>query len=817
MRNLTKTLAVVSLLAPASAYPLGIGDIKLHSALNQNLDAEISLILSAGEKISDVKVSLASPEKFIQAGVPWASFLSKIKFQTVVGSNGSAVIKLSSREALKEPFLDLMLEVSWPKGNLYREFTVLVDPPAVYQQPTIPVSTSAEDYQYKRSVVSDRPLVSRPQPSAYAGNGYATTGRNDTLWDIAQRVNTDSDVSIEQMMIAIYEENPRAFYKDNVNALLAGRKLKIPDRESALKLSRKQALAEFNRQVSEWKNRSAVPVETVVNNEAATDNQLTLHAPTESAVGDNIDITSADKQVTAKKTVDDVSVSSTGADKQAQSSKREGAGEESATTAPVDDAIQTKIAELEKQLAVMQKIIALKDQQLATLQNKPQEQSVAPEKTEQPLPADNLANKQTPKPETEPKQQPVKPQNITDKVVKPEVRSTDSSSNYYLGVAGVGTGLLTVLGWLWLRSRRLDDGANFERAAAFSGTSASQSASDDFSDSTNQDDYGYDKVTASDNLFLADFMPGDFDAFEMEHDEIDPISEADVYLAYGRYQQAEDLMKDAIQDQPTRDECKLKLLEVFYSSKNPKAFEKYATELANTGKRDDIAFWTKVVEMGSEICPDSMLFAAGLHQFDAPDDSIIENDKKTESADAKLAEIVEDVDFDLSSFDDMFHSQAVQETSQATNDLFGFDVSSFEEEADEADKADNRSIDFDFSLNEFGADSTVKNVLDESQSRIDLSKDKPSDLNGNLINYTFEDDADFDFGLQIDESDESSAEKHNFADLTKMDEMETKLDLAIAYVDMSDKDAARDIAQEVLEKGTAKQKMIAQSLLDDLG
>ena len=75
MRNLTKTLAVVSLLAPASGHPLGIGDIKLHSALNQNLDAEISLVVSAGENLSDIKVSLAPPDKFDEAGVPWTYFL----------------------------------------------------------------------------------------------------------------------------------------------------------------------------------------------------------------------------------------------------------------------------------------------------------------------------------------------------------------------------------------------------------------------------------------------------------------------------------------------------------------------------------------------------------------------------------------------------------------------------------------------------------------------------------------------------------------------------------------------------------------------
>ncbi len=138
MRNLTKTITAISLLAPVSAFPLGIGDIKLHSALNQNLDAEIALFVSAGVNVSDINVKLAPPEKFDEAGVPWNYFLSKIKFETIKAPDGSTVIKVSSKEALREPFLDFLVEVSWDKGNLYREFTVLVDPPVAYTQAVIP-------------------------------------------------------------------------------------------------------------------------------------------------------------------------------------------------------------------------------------------------------------------------------------------------------------------------------------------------------------------------------------------------------------------------------------------------------------------------------------------------------------------------------------------------------------------------------------------------------------------------------------------------------------------------------------------------------
>jgi Tfp pilus assembly protein FimV len=132
LRYLTSTFAATAFLATTSSYALGIGDIKLQSALNQNLKAQISLILSDDEKAADLKIGLAPITKFDDAGIPWTVFLSKIKFQTVT-ENGNTFIKLSSIEALKEPFLDFIIEIRSSKSNLYREFTVLVDPPESYQ------------------------------------------------------------------------------------------------------------------------------------------------------------------------------------------------------------------------------------------------------------------------------------------------------------------------------------------------------------------------------------------------------------------------------------------------------------------------------------------------------------------------------------------------------------------------------------------------------------------------------------------------------------------------------------------------------------
>ena len=132
LRYLTASLATTAFLASSSSYALGVGDIKMQSALNQNLKAEIALILSDGENPADLKIDLAPLTKFDDAGIPWSLFLSKIQFQTVT-EHGRTFIKLSSKEVLKEPFLDFIVQIRGLKNHLYREFTVLVDPPEAYQ------------------------------------------------------------------------------------------------------------------------------------------------------------------------------------------------------------------------------------------------------------------------------------------------------------------------------------------------------------------------------------------------------------------------------------------------------------------------------------------------------------------------------------------------------------------------------------------------------------------------------------------------------------------------------------------------------------
>ncbi|MGR8951821.1 MAG: FimV/HubP family polar landmark protein [Gammaproteobacteria bacterium] len=906
MSNLTKTLAVLSLLAPTCAYPLGIGEIKLHSALNQNLDAEISLVLAAGERISDVKVSLAPPDKFDERGVPWSYFLSNISFEPSMRSDGSAVIKVRSREALKEPFLGLLLQVTWPKGTAYREFSLIVDPPAAYAQPTAPVMRTPEAIASVPSMPSSTPAtaqvpdfvptpasVAEPRPvtartaSRQSRQGtimkgvYGPIRKNETLWGIAEKASRQYKVSIEQMMVAIYKENPRAFYKENVHSLLARVKIKIPDREAVIKLSREEALAEFNRQTEAWKSRAQpVTTEVVKAAESAADkgapaetpieNQLTLAAPAEASVSEKAVITP-------------------GQEKGATDEEKAGVV---AASAAANEEMQKRVAALEEQLSKMQALLTLKDQQLAAMQNQaqqapepvttaiptsvsqvPQPATPASPQTASPVSQTSTPGQESPAqtaaavqaqpgqavPEQVAKSIPVAVNKQANRSMQPAPEIEEESFPFGI-IGGAGAAVLSLLGFFWWRKRNDTSEEPLDNESMFSPSIIYKAPETDVSLMTSavNENATYEVNPVGESSFLSEFTPSDFDAFDTDQGEIDPISEADVYLAYGRYQQAEELMRNAIESYPERDECKLKLLEIYYAHENKAAFEAYAKELMDAGKHKQQGFWGKVTEMGSDIVPESPLFSSGSAAFaaketvaEAPSPVTLTKDEKS-LADAFAMEF--DPEFDLASHDASLASPSESVNSEGEDDFADFDVSNFAEDKieDASEERSNESIDFDlsayageelnaelpqseagnaaiqssgddknfdfdsfdFDLSPAGAGESAADTGALTFDRINLANDLAAE--DRSAAYPDDINFDFDFSALEAEPEEEETGLYGVSDLTDMDELETKLDLARAYRDMGDNESAKDIVAEVLEKGTAMQKEQAQVLLAEL-
>nr|WP_081354638.1 FimV/HubP family polar landmark protein [Pseudomonas fuscovaginae] len=206
-------LAALAALHPALASAMGLGDITLHSALSQPLDAQIALVDPGDLADGELSVSLATPEEFAQAGVERLFFLNDLRFTPVLQGNRS-FIRVQSNKPVSEPFLNFLVQVNRPNGRLLREYTVLLDPPG-----------SGSYSPSTRAVQAEQPLPSAEvaPPPATQGKRYTVT-RGDNLWTIAKRLNeAGSKASVNELSQGIRALNPGS------ERLTVGQSLLLPD------------------------------------------------------------------------------------------------------------------------------------------------------------------------------------------------------------------------------------------------------------------------------------------------------------------------------------------------------------------------------------------------------------------------------------------------------------------------------------------------------------------------------------------------------------------------------------------------------------
>jgi pilus assembly protein FimV len=321
-------------------------------------------------------------------------------------------------------------------------------------------------------------------------------------------------------------------------------------------------------------------------------------------------------------------------------------------------------------------------------------------------------------------------------------------------------------------------------------------------------------------------------------EEVDPISEADVYLAYGRYKQAEELIRSAIAQNPERDECKLKLLEIHYATENAEAFEEFAQSLAKTHQESKPDFWEKVVEMGQELCPGNPLFGGGGNAPATASNvqraaGTLEAARSHISAGDLLELETEEVKRNDHTAIAPQHEPAEASAEGIDYDFFATETqdSSFNEEAEAEDEADLHYLDNIISFDKSpvptvasGATASPDKTLDDILAELGVVKDsqgltpaspeiEAEDIDdGNSIDF----DAEFKRMFEAEALAQFEEEPAGQMALTEMDEIETKLDLAKAYFDMGDDDAARVILENVAALGTNAQKEEAWSLLSRL-
>jgi len=267
MRKLIFALVLLLFVPTTGVYALALTDISLLSGINQPLDARIPLRTLQSTDMETIRVKLADAEHFTRANLERLPILSRLQFNAIRDPGGSAYIHVTTDSSINEPFLSFIVEVSWSRGRILREYTLLLDPPtytgaasaAVKEaetttdgaaSPTAPKITKSPTAKTlpptSTATVAEKPASTDTLPS------YGPVAPNDTLWSIATRSRPDRSVSIEQMMLALQQYNPEAFSQNNINALKAGAILRIPNPGNLKTIPQEEVLAEVKRQHATW-------------------------------------------------------------------------------------------------------------------------------------------------------------------------------------------------------------------------------------------------------------------------------------------------------------------------------------------------------------------------------------------------------------------------------------------------------------------------------------------------------------------------------------------------------------------------------------
>ena len=585
MSEVTNTLVVLGLLVPMGATALGIGEIRAHSALNQRLNAEIPLVLSGNDSLQTLQIRLASPEAFARAGVERSQNLTQLRFTAIAKSRGEYVIQVSSADVVHEPFLDFLMEVESPAGTSLREFTLLLDPPpglypvdsnafqgspAFSPAPTPrydfpgqhrPVSPEREAraYSAETTAAPTRREFAIP-PAQLTLEAYGPVRRGERLLEIAQRLERPASVTPEQMAVGLYLANPRAF-RGTPNGLRAGSRLRIPTQQFLTQIATEDYAALLRGETPRVANGGMPEPEFMP---GAVPGELPQQPDRSNGIGP----------------VGEVSA------RIASALKKE------------NDELREHVSHLEQRLEEAQRLLTLKSAELAALHQesmKPKESaearvSVVPRIDPPKLPEPVIHSPpitQTPAPiPGSPPKQPTEPARKPPLVV-----SQTGGVEQELPIASgflLASGSLFLVGlsvWLYRRRRATGGGGDLPFMTSPTVSTLSQAQT----------------LATSQTTTPATPLPmPPSDTLVAEADVLDPVWEADVYLRYGRFGQAENLMRDAIKIDPARHDLKLKLLEILHLANKGEAFLAYVQELHLSQPALPGDFWASV----SSIRPD---------------------------------------------------------------------------------------------------------------------------------------------------------------------------------------------------------------------
>ena len=806
-RKKTLAAALVSLgwLQAGSVFALGLGELTLESFLNEPLKARVSLLDIGNLHEDQIRVRLATADDFDRLGVDRSYFLTSIKFEVDIDGSGRGVIVLSSDDPVLEPYLDFIVETRWPSGRLLRNYTVLVDPPAFDTRSPVVSATervaAIEDEEAAASAgkktetevegsgtrvsMRESGLAPGAMPQRDFGADAAAEPapgarymirRDETLWAIAQRARLDG-VSVQQTMLEIQRLNPDAFIDGNINRIKAGFIIYLPAPGDISQADVDAALAAVRQQNEDWRaGRASTPAAPgpalrISSGEEAQPEEQVAAAPGQSSAG--------------AAALDEL-----------QRSERE------------RDDLGQRLAALAERLETLERVVELKDAQIASLQ--------------QALAAADGGAVAAPAAEFPPIEEPIAavvdvaaPEPVAAPVAVPAPTPAPAAASAptsgggllnWLYIAG-GVFLAALLGLLLWRRRQTDvdqedTGSGFvPRAPA-----RKQPEPDAFADIQLRDselDLDEDDsapVASADDASPVAAQPapapvakspapeatGQRGYGERKHDQYasdveagDALAEADIYIAYGRYTQAIDLLRKALRSEPDNIAYRLKLVDLAAETGDRSEAEAQLTELKRFGDTDAVARAEAMI--GSRLAASAFVPDAGVDASVAGD--AVDEPPEIESHGLGEAELEE-------------FAQAAPTRESEPAAAVAEALSSEVEHLSVLGSADSR---------------------DEQAPSVD---DEPDFLGLEIEDSPIEEldvSAEFDRDRERGRSDGSDGSEDDFVFADDGDPLSTKLDLARAYIDMGDDDGARQILEEVVAEGNDEQQQDARELLDRLG
>ncbi len=859
-----------------NAYGAGLGRLTVSSALGQPLVAEIELVSLLPGEFESLSAKVASPDAYRSAKIEYSSVLRLLKFVPEMRADGKPILRVTSTAPVSEPFVDVLVEMVWPSGKLLREYPILLDPPGFSEAKVsqAPVAGMAKPASGASTAVATPVTQSSAPPSRVVSSttvsspdSYGPVKAGDTLSKIAASVKPDS-VSLEQMLVALYRENKDAF-SGNVNRLKKGQILRVPSAGEVNAIPQAEAKRELSVQVSNWREYrekvgndvSAAPAKSTATSQAAgkIGGVKPEVAPAVAVGKDSLKLSKSDTSAAAGG-----AGAKGGTNDQLNAMREEGIAKDNRLKEA-----NSRVADLEKQIATMKALIDAKGlaapKTADTKVAKVEPPKVEPPKVEPPkavaavTPAKVEPAKVEPAKVAEPpktevakvepaKVDPAKPADPPKvDVAKADTKAADPKADMpkpaapkvakappkpepsmmdtvmdNLPLVGGGIGLLGLLGGVgfWLSKRK-------KKPAKNAGTSAIKSSSvmpDDLKPNTVTGNRAGGLVDTGNSSFLTDFdkaAPGAIDT-----DDVDPVAEADVYIAYGRDAQAETILKEAMERDKGRHEIAVKLLEIYHARKSAASFEGVATQL-RAAVGDGHPMWARACAMGSQIDPANPLYNSAANALGATGAFAAAS-----SVAAASTSNPPSLDFDLG-FDDKATNDSATIDFNSTNPgaklpaTMDFDLDlGFNDDADKTVVANpnktaaaSSTLDFDLGFDDPPAAAPVAPKAAPTTSSFDfdlssLNIDVPSDgdktqrlTKPEVAAMAPKPAADSFAGMSLDLGSAAPASAENAGAAA------TKIELAKAYVEIGDKDGAKEILNEVIREGNASQQAEAKKII----